>query len=160
MKKELEWFKAGAEYFGKDFDALANKTQYKEERYLNTGLHWFRDKKRIEVFTSSIDAIDYIKHLFPREDKLFDVTIYYYSISVNKEELEEYFSGERIQFVKTRRDPKEVSKVNTIVFAGNDTMIFDSKPFGVVGIGKERRVYRNKSISDFDEIRAEILKVI
>lgn len=39
-------------------------------------------------------------------------------------------------------------------------MIFDFKLFGVVGIGKERRVYRNKLIFDFDEIRVEILKVI
>lgn len=91
---------------------------------------------------------------------MFDVTVYYYLMSISKEELEDYFSGERIQFVKTRRNPKDISKVNTIIFAGNDTMIFDSKPFGVVGIGKEIRVYRNKSITDFDKIRAEVLKVI
>lgn len=59
-------------------------------------MYWFRDKKRIEVFILSIDVIDYIKYLFLREDKLFDVMIYYYLISVNKEELEEYFLGERI----------------------------------------------------------------
>src|SRR5690606_26314284 len=111
MKKELEWFKAGAKYFGKDFDTLANKTQYKEERYLNTALHWFRDKKKIEVFTSSIDAIDYIKNLFPREGKLFDIIIYYYSINISKEELEYYFWVKEFNLLKPKETQKRFQKL-------------------------------------------------
>lgn len=156
---EEKWYRAGAEYFGKEYNLLTNKDQYKEERYLNTALHWFRNKKKIRIFTSCIGSNEYIKKLFPLRKKLFNTIVYYYETNIDIEKLKKYFVDENIRFIRINSDPSKITKVNTLVLAGDNTIIYDSKLFGVIGKGNERIVYRNKSVKDFINLEKELKNV-
>lgn len=157
MKKSEEpWFMNGAKYFGKEYNTLTNKEQYKEERMLNTGLMNFREKKPIIIYTKCIASTEYLYRVFPEHRNLHDVRIYYMETKVKIETLNDHYQNNNISFHKINFNPKDIVDVNTIVFASDDTVIYDDKLLGLVGKGKERLVYRNKSKSDFSLVLEKI----
>ena len=148
MKDENQFYKRGAEYFGKDYDSLKNKMQYKEEYYLNTGLMAFREKSEIKIFTSCIADTEYLYQVI--KEPLYCVTIYYYKSNVDVETLRQFYSASNVSFIKISKNPLEEFKHNTIAFASDDTIIFDEKELGLVKASSgNRKVYRDKSKEHF-----------
>lgn len=154
-KSEENFYILGAQYFGKDYFSLSNKSEYKQEFYLNTGLSMFRKKNKILIFTSCISETNYLYKVITKE--VYDVTIYYFNSNVDIAELEDYYFNSNVKFIKIKNNPKnEFSNINhlhnTIVFASDDTIIFDSKELGDEGSNSEnnRNVYRDKSIEHYN----------
>jgi len=155
-KDETEFFIRGAKYFEKDYDSLSNKRQYKEEYYLNTGLSMFRKKSKILIFTSCISETNYLYRVVTKD--VYNVVIYYFRSMVNIKELKDHYLNSKVKFIQIHKNPKDEFSHshfhhNTVVFAGDDTIIFDSKELGYEGNDNEnnRNVYRDKSKRDYNE---------
>ncbi len=155
MINDEKAFSEGAKYFNKVFASLSNKRQYKEEYYLNTGLSMLRKRRKILIFTSCIRKTDYLFKVITED--VYDVVIYYFRTMVKIKDLESHYLNANVQFIKIRKNPHdEFSNQrynhNTIVFAGDDTIIFDKKELGYEGSDYEnnRKVYRDKSKKDYD----------
>ena len=159
IKKEEEYYIKGAQYFGEDYEKLKNKEQYKEEHYLNTGLWKFRKTCKIKVFTSCISKVDYLYKVI--KEPLYDVEIYYYTCNVSINELDKYYKNSNVKFIKLSKDPLIEFKHCTVVFASNDTIIFDKKELGEEKLPNgERCVYRDKSQGHFDLYFSRAKKLI
>lgn len=157
--KEEKFFREGSKYFGKNFDELKDKTQYKQEYYLSTGIWWFRSKTKIEVYTSCIASKDYLCAVFGNYVK--DLTIYYFDSVISISELETIYRGYNVKFIKLRKDPIKEFSHKTIIFCFDKTIIFDNKFLGVSWDKKyENRVYRDRSKRDFELYHERALKLI
>ena len=125
MNREEEYYIRGAQYFGENYIKLKNKEQYKEEHFLNTGLWIFRKKHNIKIFTSCISKVDYLHKVI--KAPLHNVEIYYYASNVWISELEIHYKNSNVKFIRLSKDPLIEFKHSTVVFASNDTIIFDKK---------------------------------
>ncbi|MCQ2795165.1 MAG: hypothetical protein MJ214_03050 [Bacilli bacterium] len=157
MKSEEERFAAGYKYFGKIYEK--NKKQYKEEYYLNTGIWWFVKNSTVIVFTSNISSTKYLYQVFKKDAK--DVCIYYFKTDVDINLLNEYYKNSNVHFKKISKNPYIEFKHNTIVFCGNDTIVFDRNELGDNGyFTKTREVYRDKSIEHYNLYYSRAKKII
>ena len=155
-KNEIKEFMRGAEYFQKDYLKLKNKEQFKEEQYLNTGLWYFVKKENIYIFTSCIASTDYLFRII--HPPIYHVEIYYYETRVDMNVLKKQYTNSNVNFIKLKKNPRnefsnETRTHNTIVFAGDDTVIFDSKMLGLYhnSNNKITNVYRDKYKIDYQK---------
>lgn len=159
MNREEEYYIRGAQYFGENYIKLKNKEQYKEEHFLNTGLWIFRKKHNIKIFTSCISKVDYLYKVI--KEPLHNVEIYYYASNVCISELETYYKNSNVKFIKLSKDPLIEFKHCTVVFASNDTIIFDKKELGEEKLPNgEKCVYRDNSQAHFDLYFSRATKLI
>lgn len=158
-KTEEERFRAGAEYFKQDYDKLKNKRQYKACEYLHTAIQYFTQKEKIEVFTSCIADTEYLYSIFDNATK--DATVYYYNSKISIDELNNHYVGKNVKFMKISKNPLDEFKHNTIVFASNDTVVFDPLELGIRYLDKnQRNVYRDKSKEHFSKYHYRAIKLI
>jgi len=170
-KDETKYYMQGAEYFEKDYSKLTNKKQYKKLECLNTGLWYFRNNGNIKIFTSCIACTSYLYTVITKKSK--NVEIYYFETRVNIEELKKYYIDKNVKFIKLAKNPKDEFSSdkhtrNTMVFASNDTIIFDEKQLGIKEFNgptrefrhESRKAYRDKSKFDYKKYLEQAMNLV